>query len=147
MYSCSSNNPTFLLPMKGKIIKLENGIASVELERTNACKGCGLCLAGKDSKTMVIEVKALLETKIGDFVNLKINRKMKAEAQLWLLAIPMLVFILIACISHFLFKFNDSASFISSVLALVLTYLLIWFLNKKKVWNHGLAASIEENDK
>ena len=131
--------------MKGKIIKLENGIASVELERTNACKGCGLCLAGKDLKTMILQVKTLSETKIGDLVNLKINRKMKSEAQLWLLAIPMFIFILMACISHFLFKFSDSASFILSVSGLVLTYLLIWLLNKKKVWNNDLAASIEEN--
>jgi len=130
--------------MKGKIIKLEKGIATVELERTNACKGCGLCLAGKDSKTMVLKVKALPKTQIGDFVTLKLNRKKKAEAQFWLLAIPMLAFILVAFISHFLFKFNDSESFISSVSALILSYFLIWFLNKKKGWNDSLAASIEE---
>ena len=133
--------------MKGKIIKIEKEIALVELERTNACKGCGLCLAGKDSKSMVLEVKALPETKIGEFVNLKINRKMKAEAQLWLLAIPMFGFVLIAFVSHFLFKFSDSVSFISSSLALVLIYLLIWLLNKKKGKSHGFAAAIEKNDK
>jgi positive regulator of sigma E activity len=132
--------------MKGKIIKLENGVALVELERTNACKGCGLCLAGKDSKKMFLNVKALSKTKIGEFVNLKINRKMKAEAQLWLLAIPMLIFIFIASISHFLFRFNDSESFVFSVSALLFTYLLIWFLNKKKGWNNEFAASIKKSD-
>ncbi len=133
--------------MKGKVIKIEKGIASVELERINACKGCGLCLAGKDSKTMILEVKALSETKTGDFVNLEINRKMKSEAQLWLLATPMLVFILIACGSHFIFKFSDSVSFISSVLGLTLAYLLVWYLNKKKVWSRNSAAFIVKIEK
>jgi len=128
--------------MKGKIIKIENGIAFAELERTNACKGCGLCLAGKNSKTMVLQVKALSGTQIGKFVNLKINRNMKAQAQLWLLAIPLFVFILIASTTYFIFKLNDSASFILSICGLVLTYLLIWLLNKKKKWKQELAAMI-----
>jgi len=128
--------------MKGKVIKIENGIASIELERTSACKGCGLCLAGKDPKTMVLLVKALPETKVGDFATVQINREMKVKAQLWLLAAPLFVFIVTAFFSYYVFKFSDSISFILSVLALALTYCYVWFMNKKKRWDRTKAAKI-----
>ena len=131
--------------MKGKVIKIENGIATIELERSNACKGCGLCLSVKDSKTMVLEVKALAETKTGDFVSLKISRKMKASAQLWLLAVPMLIFVLITFFGHFILKLSDTACFISSVTGIVLIYILVWILNKKNYWSSDLAATIERD--
>ena len=100
---------------KGKVIKIENGIATITLKRNSACKSCGLCLADKDSQTMILKAQAQSTTQVGEEVFVEIDKKMKSAAIIWLLAVPIAAFVGMALIAQLLFKLSDDLSFLLSI--------------------------------
>jgi sigma-E factor negative regulatory protein RseC len=59
---------------KGKIIKVENGMAQVEMERTSACARCGICLQSSGDKP-ILYAEDSLGARPGDEVLLYVESK------------------------------------------------------------------------
>ncbi len=59
---------------KGRVVKVENGVAEVEMERTSACARCGICLRSSQGKS-VLYVEDFLGTHPGDEVLVSIESK------------------------------------------------------------------------
>jgi len=127
---------------KGKVINILNGVATISLKRNSACKGCGLCLADKDSQVMILKALAQKETKIGDEVFIEVDRKIKSAAIIWLLAVPIAAFVGTALIAQLLFKLSDDLSFLLSIAGLALAFLTAWIVDKKVGYSKRPAAKI-----
>lgn len=52
---------------KGRVVKVESGMAQVEMERTSACARCGICLQSSGDKP-ILYVKDSLGARPGDEV-------------------------------------------------------------------------------
>ena len=127
---------------KGKVIDIQNGVATITLKRNNACKGCGLCLTDKDSQVMILNALAQLDTQIGDEVFIEVDRKIKSAAIIWLLAVPIAAFVGTALIAQLLFKLSDDFSFLLSIAGLVLAFIVAWIVDKKVGYSKHPAARI-----
>ena len=127
---------------KGKVIKVEDGIATISLKKNSACKACGLCLAGKDSQTMILTARAQQGTQIGDEVFVAVDRKIKSAAIIWLLAVPIAVFVGTALIAQLLLKLSEDFSFLLSVGGLVFAFVIAWLVDKKAGWSKKPVAKI-----
>ena len=127
---------------KGTVVDIQNGIATIVLKRNSACKACGLCLAGKDSQTMILTAQAQSNTKIGDEVFVAVDRKMKSTAIIWLLAVPITAFVGTALIAQLFLKLSEDLSFLISVGGLVLAFVAVWLADKKLGWSKKPAAKI-----
>ena len=130
---------------KGKVIALENNIATVALKKNSACKSCGLCLVGKDAETMILNALALPNTKIGDEVFVTIDKKIKSSAIFWLLGFPILSLVGTAVISRVFLNLSEDLSFLLSVGGLVFAFVLAWFADKKAGWSKKPVAKIVSN--
>ena len=127
---------------KGKVIDIQNGIATISLKRNSACKGCGLCLTDKDSQVMILKALAQSNTQIGDEVFIEVDRKTKSAAIIWLLAVPIAAFVGTSLIAHLLFKLSDDFSFLLSIAGLVFAFVIAWIVDKKVGYSKRPAARI-----
>jgi len=59
---------------KGRVVKVESGMAQVEMERTSACARCGICLQSSGDKP-ILYVKDSLGARPGDEVLISIESK------------------------------------------------------------------------
>jgi len=59
---------------KGRVVKVESGVAQVEMERTSACARCGICLQSSGDKP-ILYVKDSLGARPGDEVLVSIESK------------------------------------------------------------------------
>jgi len=59
---------------KGRVVRVEKGIAEVEMERTSACARCGICLRSSQGKSLLY-VEDYLGTHPGDEVLVSIESK------------------------------------------------------------------------
>lgn len=73
---------------KGRVIKVENGVAQVEMERTSACARCGICLQSSENKS-ILSVKDFLGARPGDEVEVLIEGKEVLKAAFLVYLFPL----------------------------------------------------------
>ncbi|MFQ5866884.1 MAG: SoxR reducing system RseC family protein [bacterium] len=73
---------------KGKVVKVENGVAQVEMERTSACARCGICLQSSGDKP-ILYVKDSLGAHPGDEVLLSVESKEVLKAAFLIYLFPL----------------------------------------------------------
>jgi len=129
----------------GVVTKIENGIATIELKKNEGCHSCGLCLCGQDPTLMVLTAAARAETNVGDRVQIEVDRRIRSLAQLWLLAVPIAVFLATALVAKLLLKLGDGISFLISIAALAGSFWLAWYMDKKTGWSSQPVARIAEH--
>jgi positive regulator of sigma E activity len=128
----------------GTVIAVEDGIARVELPRNSACAHCGMCMGGRTSDTMVLNACALPDTAVGDHVIIAVNRPMRTRAQIWLFAIPLVLFLGVALATNKGLGLGDGMSFLLAILALGGAFALTWVLDRHYGWSAGPVAEIVE---
>jgi len=116
---------------KGKVIKVEDGIATISLKKNSACKAW-----------MILTARAQQGTQIGDEVFVAVDRKIKSAAIIWLLAVPIAVFVGTALIAQLLLKLSEDFSFLLSVGGLVFAFVIAWLVDKKAGWSKKPVAKI-----
>lgn len=129
----------------GTVIKVEGDSAYIEFKRNEGCHSCGLCVCGQDNSTMILKAYARPGTKAGDRVHIEVDRRARTNAQLWLLALPMAVFLVTAMVAKVLCKFTDLVSFLLSIAGLALAFLAAWLMDKKTGWSKQPVARILES--
>lgn len=91
------------IPENGVIISLDSGIATVVLKGGSPCKGCGagkigLCRPGGNSMKLV--AKNTIDARIGDTVEVGIDRSVRRRGYLLAYVIPLVSFIAGALAGH-----------------------------------------------
>ncbi len=73
---------------KGRVIKVESGVAQVEMERTSACARCGICLQSSGDKS-ILYVKDSLGARPGDEVLVSVESKEILKAAFLIYLFPL----------------------------------------------------------
>lgn len=76
----------------GKVIGIEQGIATVELERSSACAKCGICHLG-ETQTIQIEVENSIGAAVGQRVLIAVGERSVLKASAILYLIPLLALV------------------------------------------------------
>ncbi len=126
----------------GIIISIENGIAKVELKRNDACRSCRLCLTGMAPSAMILTAEVPHDARPGDRVRVEIDRRLRATAQLWLLAVPLFAFLLTALFARLVFKVNDALSFLLSIAGMSCAFVGAWLVDRRIGWSARPVARI-----
>jgi len=74
---------------KGRVVKVENGVAKVEMERTSSCARCGICLQGSGEK-MILYAKDSLGVHPGDEVLVSMESKEVLKAAFLIYLFPLI---------------------------------------------------------
>jgi len=106
--------------LKGTIISIDKGRASVRVEKPAECEECGACLTGMDN---VIKMPARAELKAGDNVWLTIECSVIAKISFLLYFIPA-VCAVIGFVAGY-FTAGDTGGFAGAVLMLIIGYFVI----------------------
>jgi len=73
---------------KGRVIKVENGMARVEMERTSICARCGICLQSSGDKP-ILYIKDSLGARPGDKVLVSVESKEVLKAAFLIYLFPL----------------------------------------------------------
>ena len=73
---------------KGKVVKIDNGVAQVEMGRTSACARCGICLQSSGDKP-ILYVKDSLGARPGDEVLVSVDSKQILKAAFLIYLFPL----------------------------------------------------------
>jgi len=117
----------------GTVKSVENGIARIEIKRSESCEHCGACITtGPD--TMLLEAQDTLGVKTGDSVRLDFDDNVFIKVALIAYGIPALTFIttLILCIVAF--KLKEWQSALAAFLTTAVSY---YFISKSGFAKHG----------
>ena len=97
------------VPETGRIIKIENGTATVMLQGGESCRGCGaaevgLCKAASAGNMSVLTVKNSIGARVGDVVTVGIAQKTQMKAFLFAFIVPFLSFLVGSAIGYVIGK-------------------------------------------
>ncbi len=73
---------------KGRVIKVENGMTQVEMERTSTCARCGICLQSSGDKP-ILYIKDSLGARPGDKVLVSVESKEVLKAAFLIYLFPL----------------------------------------------------------
>jgi len=73
---------------KGRVVKVDSGVAQVEMERTSACARCGICLQSSGDKS-ILYVKDSLGARPGDEVLVSVESKEILKAAFLIYLFPL----------------------------------------------------------
>jgi len=78
----------FEMEEKGRIVKVDNGVAEVEMERTSACARCGICLESSGDR-MILYAKDSVGAHPGDEVLISLESKEVLKAAFLIYIFPL----------------------------------------------------------
>ncbi|MBS3741385.1 MAG: SoxR reducing system RseC family protein [Candidatus Cloacimonetes bacterium] len=116
----------------GKVVKLQNNNAIVEITDNDACGSCGLksfCIQNT-KENIQLEIKNTQNAKIGDVVKFEISPGIKILSNFYVFILPLLVIIATYFIAKDLLLLSEDFSIILSVLSLILSYFIIKHINR-----------------
>lgn len=132
----------------GQVISAEDGFASVQFERSSACKECGACMMSQSQKEMVLNTENTLNAGVGDWVQVDIESPMLIKASLITYIFPLLMLIAGLVLGYFInqaahiFDNSEIAACILGLLFVVAAYYSIRLLEPKFRKNRGFAPKM-----
>ncbi|HEA47210.1 MAG TPA: hypothetical protein ENH97_02230 [bacterium] len=121
---------------EGRVINLKGDLATVEIERKNACGTCRACALGAGN-TMITEAENSLGAKIGQRVRVEISSREILKGAFLIYIFPLLALILGMVLGVTITNrssFKESSQTVGLVLGLVflvLSFILIWRHSKR----------------
>lgn len=91
----------------GTIVKIENGLAKVQIKRHTACGDCGACQVGQEKLVMETLAKNPVSAKIGDQVEIETETTNVLKASLIIYTFPLLMFIIGSLLGYYLANYMD----------------------------------------
>jgi positive regulator of sigma E activity len=122
-----SENNEFITEV-GTVDKIKGNLYYVKLSKSEKCEGCKVCDFGKNNS---ITVPALTEVdcKVGDSVIIRSPVKKRYLSSIIMYLIPIVVVLVCAIITYNATK-DDSTVLISCAIGLVVSFLVIFILDK-----------------
>lgn len=107
--------------------KIKGKFAYILVTKSQECEGCKACAFGKDG---TISMPAIddIGCKTGDRVLVEMPQKRIKAAPIYLYAIPLLLLLVAALIGNI---FSQTAAIIASLSTLIVSVLMIWFIDKR----------------
>jgi positive regulator of sigma E activity len=124
---------------KGHVLAFENGIATIEMQRSGGCKGCamrGFCFS--KSTPAVFHLPTELDLKPNDEVEMMISPEGRVAASLLIFGFPVLSLI-IGFVLASIFM-GELASIIFAFALMALSFLVVRFCDKK--WGNKVRIEI-----
>ncbi|HHU62927.1 MAG TPA: SoxR reducing system RseC family protein [Clostridiales bacterium] len=120
----------------GKVVKVEDEYLEISIRRTSACDKCKRCISADAQNQMLLRAKPYKNASIGDIVEIEQKTSTFLSAVFTAYIIPLIAFIIGLVIG--LMGFADHGqgtrelySILLGILFLVITYLVISFIDKK----------------
>ena len=116
---------------------------TVELAKKGACKSCGMssfCMGKNSSVTHTI--KTMNNFKVGDKVKIHISPRFKLFSSFIVFVFPILLMMMVYLLSYMAFELSEKISVILSMSSLLLSGLIIYFIDKK--WAKKISINIVE---
>ena len=122
-----SENNEFITEV-GTVDKIKGNLYYVKLSKSEKCEGCKVCDFGKNNS---ITVPSLTEVdcKVGDSVIIRSPVKKRYLSSIIMYLIPIVVMLVCAIITYNVTK-DDSTVLISCAIGLVVSFLVIFILDK-----------------
>lgn len=123
----------------GTILKVDGNKATVKINRHAACGDCGACHVGKEKMTMETEADNNIGAKPGDnvVVHMKFMNVLQAVSIAY--GIPFICFMIGMFTGWFLGSYfnidNVVSAFSLGLILVIISYLVIYILEKKHVFN------------
>jgi len=111
---------------------IKDNIAQVEIERTGSCEGCavsGFC--NSSNRTILHKIKTDIDLKVGDRVHVNIAPSLRILSSFVVFIIPIITMLFFYLISKYIFALNEDLSIMISMVGLLLSGLLIYYIDKK----------------
>jgi len=111
---------------------VKDNYAQVEIERTGSCKGCavsGFC--NSSDRTILHRIKTDKDLKIGDRVQVNIAPTLRILSSFVVFITPILSMLIFYLSSKYIFTLNEDLSIVISMVGLLLSGLLIYYIDKK----------------
>lgn len=123
-----------MIEHQGVISHISGNTISVKILQQSACSAChakGACMAA-DSKEKVVDVIDFTgRHQINDLVTIEGKESMGYKAVLWAFVIPIIIVVLMLIIATSVWNFGEMEAAISSIIALVPYYSLLYVLRNK----------------
>lgn len=108
----------------GQVIENKGSLVVVSLDRHDACSKCRACVAGIDSKEMILEATNACGAKVGDMVNISLEQSNFLKAVFIMYTIPLIALLAGLGLGYVLLKTEVAALGIGFVF-LAITFVLI----------------------
>lgn len=114
----------------GEVIGVEKDRLVIKMERKEACAKCRACIAGLESKDMIIKAQNLCSGRIGDKVEITLDNTNFIKATLIMYGVPFVMFMLGIFIGYYgatCLNLNtpEVMSFVTGIVMIIITYLII----------------------
>lgn len=118
-----------MLTEYGKVSASKDDTLEIILPRTKACATCKACGFMTEDGDMLLYAENLCGARTGDTVQIEIRESSRTKAALLLYALPLLVFMASLFTAHSFLP--EWGALLTSVVATLLTYLLLYVILKK----------------
>ncbi len=115
---------------QAKVIKTSGETANVEIQKTDKCSKCGMCVFPKDAKSTTLEVTNTINAKEGDEVIIEHSTKASILGIFLVFVVPLLL-IGVSVVLGYLVINVEIWIVILSVIFIVLWYTILAILDKK----------------
>lgn len=112
----------------GKVEKIKGNLYYVKLSKSEKCEGCKVCDFGKNNSITVPSLSDV-ECKIGDSVVLRSPIKKKYISSIIMYLLPIIIMVLCAVVTYNI-THNDLSVLIACGISLVVSFLIIFILDK-----------------
>ena len=122
-----------------EVTEVNGNNATVFIQRSTACKDCGMCMVGKKNLEVYATVKNTLNAQVGDKVTVEMELRNVLSASMIMYTIPLIGFVAGLLLGHNVFSKMwgtpaDLTGFGLGMILLALVYLAIKLVDKKGVF-------------
>jgi positive regulator of sigma E activity len=126
----------------GVVKAVADGVAIVVLKRTDGCRTCGVCSCGGTPNEMELRAAAPAGVAVGDHVTVELDERLRTNAQVWLLAVPLAVFLAAALAARLALHTRELVALGIGLGAMALTFAVVWLADRRLGWSRQPVARI-----
>jgi positive regulator of sigma E activity len=119
----------------GIVKSIAQGVAVVQLKRSQSCRTCGVCSCGGTPDEMALRASAPATVQVGDQVAVELDERMRTNAQLWLLAVPLAAFLAGALIARLALHTRELVALGIGMGALAAAFGGVWLADRRLGWS------------
>ena len=128
---------------QGVVVKIENGKATVKVEKKDECSKCGMCLFPKGASSIEFNAKNSVGANVGDTVVIETEKEGKLLGALLVFLVP-LILIGVAVFINALFIKSEIWVVIIALGLIAIWFVVLSFIDKKIRKTASFSPEIKE---
>ncbi len=125
----------------GVVTRLDNGKATVKVDKKDECSKCGMCLFPKGASSVEFQAENSLGANINDLVLIESQKEGKLLGATLAFLVPLLL-IGLALLLNYLVIFNELITLGIAVGAIAVWYVALAFIDKRLKKSIGFSAKV-----